>query len=163
VTGHLHAGQDVQTQGAIKCGQGIKTGGDVRADKEINAGSGIQAGGAIECGEHLASGWGIIAGGDIRAQGSIRAGEGVQADGLIQAGDGHGVYAGLSVRLDAWSVCALVIAQARPAQLVSGHWAGAGAHDPASEPHAQAAQDNNNAEASANRPARPMHATPALA
>lgn len=124
VTGHLHAGQDIQVQGAIKCGQGIKTGGDVRAEKEINAGCGIQAGGAIHCGDHLASGWGMIAGADIRAQGAIRAGEGLQAEGHIQAGDGHGVYAGLSVRLDAWSVCARVVAQALPAQLVSGHWAG---------------------------------------
>ena len=124
VTGHLHAGQDIHAQGAIKCGQGIKAGGDVRAEKEINADCGIQAGGAIHCGDHLASGWGMIAGADIRAEGSIRAGEGVHADGTIRAGDGHGVYAGLSVRLDAWSVCARVVAQARPAQLVSGYWAG---------------------------------------
>ena len=96
----------------------------MRAEKEINADCGIQAGGAIHCGDHLASGWGMIAGADIRAEGSIRAGEGVHADGMIRAGDGHGVYAGLSVRLDAWSVCARVVAQARPAQLVSGYWAG---------------------------------------
>ncbi|SEI40737.1 FapA family protein [Achromobacter sp. NFACC18-2] len=125
VTGHLHAGQDIATQGAIKCGQGIKAGGAVRAEKEIHAACGIQAGGAIECGDHLACGWGLIAGDDIRAEGAIRAGEGVQAAGVIQAGSGHGVYAGLSVRLDAWDVCARVVAQTRPSQLVSGHWAGA--------------------------------------
>ncbi len=124
VTGHLHAGQDIATQGAIKCGQGIKAGGAVRAEKEIHAACGIQAGGAIECGDHLACGWGLIAGEDIRAEGAIRAGEGVQAAGVIQAGSGHGVYAGLSVRLDAWDVCARVVAQTRPSQLVSGHWAG---------------------------------------
>lgn len=124
VTGHLHAGQDISTQGAIKCGQGIKAGGGVRAEQEINAACGIQAGGSIECGDHLACGWGLIAGEDIRAEGAIRAGEGVQAAGVIEAGAGHGVYAGLSVRLDAWDLCARVVAQRRPAQLVSGHWAG---------------------------------------
>ncbi|MFJ3460507.1 hypothetical protein [Achromobacter spanius] len=124
VTGHLHAGQDISTQGAIKCGQGIKAGGGVRAEQEINAGCGIQAGGTIQSGEHLACGWGLIAGEDIRAEGAIRAGEGAQAAGVIEAGAGHGVYAGLSVRLDAWDLCARVVAQTRPAQLVSGHWAG---------------------------------------
>ncbi|WP_313701947.1 hypothetical protein [Achromobacter sp.] len=124
VTGHLHAGQDISTQGAIKCGQGIKAGGGVRAEQEINAGCGIQAGGSIQSGEHLACGWGLIAGEDIRAEGAIRAGEGAQAAGVIEAGAGHGVYAGLSVRLDAWDLCARVVAQTRPAQLVSGHWAG---------------------------------------
>lgn len=138
VTGHLHAGQDIGTQGAIKCGQGIKAGGAVRAEKEINAGCGIQAGGAIQCGDHLACGWGLIAGEDIRAEGAIRAGEGVQAAGIIEAGTGHGVYAGLSVRLDAWDLCARVIAQARPAQLVSGHWAGPdGAPDAGTAPDGQ--------------------------
>ncbi|WP_454674276.1 hypothetical protein [Achromobacter pestifer] len=151
VTGHLHAGQDVQTQGAIKCGQGIKTGGDLRAAKEINAACGIQAGGSIHCGDHLASGWGMIAGGDIRADGSIRSGEGVQAEGEIQAGDGHGVYAGLSVRLDAWSVCARVAAQTRPTQLVSGHWVG------------QDAADDDNAAPDATRASWPLGAYPALA
>lgn len=124
VTGHLHAGQDINTQGAIKCGQGIKAGGGVTAEQEINAGCGIQAGGSIQSGEHLACGWGLIAGEDIRAEGAIRAGEGAQAAGVIEAGAGHGVYAGLSVRLDAWDLCARVVAQSRPAQLVSGHWAG---------------------------------------
>ena len=124
VTGHLHAGQDINTQGAIKCGQGIKAGGGVTAEQEINAACGIQAGGSIQSGEHLACGWGLIAGEDIRAEGAIRAGEGAQAAGVIEAGAGHGVYAGLSVRLDAWDLCARVIAQSRPAQLVSGHWAG---------------------------------------
>lgn len=124
VTGHLHAGQDINTQGAIKCGQGIKAGGGVTAEQEINAGCGIQAGGSIQSGEHLACGWGLIAGEDIRAEGAIRAGEGAQAAGVIEAGAGHGVYAGLSVRLDTWDLCARVVAQSRPAQLVSGHWAG---------------------------------------
>ncbi|CAB3631388.1 hypothetical protein SB816_13740 [Achromobacter sp. SIMBA_011] len=124
VTGHLRAGQDVQVQGALKCGQGIKAGGGVQAAKDIDAACGIQAGASIACGGHLAAGWGLIAGEDIRADGSIRAGEGVQADGRIEAGDGHGVYAGLNVRLDAWAVCARVQARERPAQLVSGHWAG---------------------------------------
>lgn len=137
VTGHLHAGQDIATQGAIKCGQGIKAGGSVRAEMEINAACGIQAGGGIQCGEHLACGWGLIAGEDIRAEGAIRAGEGVQAAGIIEAGRGHGVYAGLSVRLDAWDLCARVVAQTRPAQLVSGHWAG-----PDSAPTAVAAPDS---------------------
>lgn len=124
VTGHLHAGQDISAQGAIKCGQGIKAGGSVRAEQEIHAACGIQAGGSIQCGDHLACGWGMIAGEDIRAEGAIRAGEGVHAAGIIAAGPGHGVYAGLSVRLDAWDLCARVVAQTRPAQLVSGHWAG---------------------------------------
>jgi len=106
------AGQDIASQGALSAGQGIKAGGD------------IQAAGGIRAGGHLQAGWGLIAGADIVAEGSIRAGEGVHAGGDIEAGAGHGVYAGLSVRLDAWAVCARVLARRRPAQLVSGHWAG---------------------------------------
>ena len=120
--GHLHAGQDVACDDAIACGQGLKAGGSVIAAKALSAGCGIQAGASVDCGEHLAAGWGMIAGEDIRAEGAIRAGEGIQAQGAITAGPGHGIYAGLNVRLDAWPVCARVIASERPSQLVSGHW-----------------------------------------
>ena len=126
VGGHLHAGQDVACDDAIACGQGLKAGGSVIAAKALSAGCGIQAGASVDCGEHLAAGWGMIAGEDIRAEGAIRAGEGIQAQGAITAGPGHGIYAGLNVRLDAWPVCARVIASERPSQLVSGHCAGTG-------------------------------------
>jgi hypothetical protein len=117
----------------------------------------------------------MIAGGDIRADGSIRAGEGVKADGVIQAGDGHGVYAGLSVRLDAWSVCARVVARSRPAQLVSGHWAGPstvadGDVDADGEVDADGNVDadssdiaGSTANAGSARQARPVPVSPALA
>src|SRR3546814_10038163 len=102
--------------------QGIKTGGDLRVQAEVTAARGIQAAGEVVCGDHLEAGWGIKAGGDVIADGAIRVGEGIESGGRILAGPGHGVYAGLRVRMDAWEVSARVSASVPPAVLVSGYW-----------------------------------------
>ena len=56
------------------------------------------------------------------AAGAIKAGETLQAQTEIRAGSGYGVYAGLSVQMDAWEDCATVSAARKPEALVSGHW-----------------------------------------
>src|SRR5690606_40530044 len=106
----------------IKCDQGIKAGGKVEAEHDIVVARGIQAGESIVAGNHIETGWGMLAGCDIVADGSIKAGEGLAAAGRIAAGLGHGVYAGLRVRLDAWADAARGVAQTRPDQLISGYW-----------------------------------------
>lgn len=124
VAGDIRAGQDVTAGGSIKCDQGIKAGGRVQAEHDIVVANGIQAGESICAGNHLETGWGMLAGCDIVADGSIKAGEGLAAAGRIEPGAGHGVYAGLRVRLDAWADAARVIAAAKPAELISGYWCG---------------------------------------
>src|SRR5690606_13945152 len=127
--GTVLAGQGLDIGGALRGGQGIKTGGDLRAQAAVTAARGIQAAGEIVCGDHLEAGWGIKAGGDVIADGAIRVGEGIEAGGRILAGPGHGVYAGLRVRMDAWEVSARVSASVPPAVLVSGYWVTNPAHD----------------------------------
>ena len=124
VAGDIKIGQDLLVGGSIKCSQGIKVGGKVKAEHDILVERGIQAGESIVAGNHIETGWGIQSGCDIVADGSIKAGEGVAAAGKIEPGSGHGIYAGLRVRLDAWAEAAQVVAQVRPAQLISGHWCG---------------------------------------
>ncbi|MCD0505782.1 FapA family protein [Bordetella petrii] len=121
--GPIWAGQGLDVGGALHGGQGIKAGGDVCAQDALEVQRGIQAAGSVCCGDHLEAGWGIKAGGDVAADGAIRAGEGIEAGGRILAGAGHGIYAGLRVRMDAWEVSARVTACELPALLVSGHWA----------------------------------------
>ncbi|ETH33830.1 hypothetical protein L546_2452 [Bordetella pertussis H897] len=115
--------------GILKCEQGIRAGQDVQAEYDINVVSGIQAGGSILAGGHVETGWGMIAGHDIVADGAIRSGEGLEAGGRIEAGEGHGVYAGLRVRVDAWPDSARVAAARCFGPLLSGHWIGAAALD----------------------------------
>ena len=83
---------------------------------------GLLGRGRVECGGHLEAGWGIKADEAIVAHGCIRAGESLCTDGEIRAGCGYGVFAGLSVRRDAWECSARVCAQAKPGQLMSGWW-----------------------------------------
>jgi len=120
--GPVLAGQGLEVGGTLRCDQGIKTGGDVCVQGEAAVERGILAAGSVQCGDHLEAGWGIKAGGDVAADGAIRVGEGIEAGGHIAAGPGHGVYAGLRVRMDAWDVSARVCAHARPQALVSGYW-----------------------------------------
>lgn len=124
VTGDIRVGQDVVAGGSIKCEQGIKAGGRVQAEHDIVVANGIQAGASICAGNHLETGWGMLAGCDIVADGSIKAGEGLVAAGRIEPGEGHGIYAGLRVRLDAWADAARVMASVKPADLISGYWCG---------------------------------------
>jgi len=129
--GAILAAQGLDVGGALRGGQGIKTDADVRVQGEAVAARGIQAGGDVIGGDHLETGWGIKAGGDVIADGAIRVGEGIESGGRIVAGAGHGIYAGLRVRMDAWDVSARVSAQDPPAALVSGYWVGDPAHSSA--------------------------------
>jgi hypothetical protein len=90
--------------------------GTIKVRRDIHVQSVLRAGRAIHAGA------GIRAGGDIAADGSIKAGEGLAAAGLITPGSGHGIYAGLKVRLDAWADAARVVASVRPDALISGYW-----------------------------------------
>ena len=62
--------------------------------------------------------------GAISVRGTLRAGLGIKAGLGIEAGWGFGVFAGLRVRLGRWAQDAVVRAQGKPANLISGHWSG---------------------------------------
>ena len=120
----LRTGDSVRAGGQLKVGHGIKAGGDVQSGSDLLVARGIEAGGDIRAGDHLETGWGMRAGGAVRAGMAIRAGEGIEAGHDIVPGEGHGVYAGLRVRMDAWAVAARVRAPRCAGPLVSGHWVG---------------------------------------
>ncbi len=143
--GHLRARRDLVCGGALQAGGAIAVGGDllvegqlhgraslqagglVRSGEDIGVAQGLLARGAVECGRHLEAGWGIKAADGIAAQGSIRAGESLATEGEIRAGAGYGVFAGLSVRRDAWECSARVSARIKPDELMSGWWVDAAA------------------------------------
>ena len=127
--GEAVIGQEVQVQGALQCGKGLRAGHDIDVQGLLDVGHGIAAQGHVLCGNHIQAGWGIKALGDIRATCSIRAGETLQAEGEIAAGPGYGVFAGMNVQMEAWPDCAWVRALRKPQSLISGWW---------EEPQAQA-------------------------
>ncbi|CAM4169431.1 DUF342 domain-containing protein [Kerstersia similis] len=122
VGGNLHVGANLEAQASLVCQQGVKVGGSIAVAGSLKITRGLIAGGGVVIEDYLDSGWGIKAGDDIRAGSAIRAGEGIETPGLLEAGEGHGVYAGLGVRFDAWEVSARVQARQRPAELISGYW-----------------------------------------
>lgn len=124
VDGDLHVRRDIAAGRSILCRQGIKAGGAIQSEGGIQAERGIIAGEGIYCEDFLDARWGVKAGGDITAGSAIRVGEGIETPGLISCGAGHGIYAGLAVRVDAWEISARVYARERPEQLLSGFWSG---------------------------------------
>lgn len=64
----------------------------------------------------------VFCAGRISVRGFLRVGKWLLAGGGIDAGEGMGVFAGLNVRVSMHSKYAKVIATARPANLVSGHF-----------------------------------------
>ena len=114
--------REVDVQGAMRCGKGLRAGGTIAVQGLLDVGHGIACNDHIECGNHIQAGWGIKALGDIRAACSIRSGETLQADGEIAAGEGYGVFAGMNVQMQAWPDCAWVRALKKPSGLVSGFW-----------------------------------------
>jgi len=120
--GEAVAGQEVQVQGAMHCGKGLRAGGSIEVQGLLDVGHGIATNDHLNCGNHIQAGWGIKALGDIRAACSIRAGETLQAEGVIAAGQGYGVFAGMNVQMDAWPDCAWVRALRKPQSLISGWW-----------------------------------------
>lgn len=116
------AGGDLLVEGSVQCRGSVSAGGVLRSGADIRVAQGLVGRAGIECGGHLEAGWGIKAAEDIVAQACIRAGESLRAEGEIRAGCGYGVFAGLSVRRDAWGCSARVSAQSRPDQLLSGWW-----------------------------------------
>lgn len=127
LSGEGQVGQEVLVAGDIRCAKSLRSGGALTAHGNVHASHGIDAGGDVHCGKHLQADWGIRARGAITAKGAIKAGETLQADADICAGPGYGVYAGLSVQMDAWEDCASVRAARKPQGLVSGYWQGLGA------------------------------------
>ncbi|UUC94401.1 hypothetical protein [Comamonas sp. C11] len=120
--GNAHIGQQVQVQGDMHCGKGLKAGDAIEVQGLLDVGHGIAGNDDILCGNHIQAGWGIKAQGDIRAACSIRSGETLQADGEIAAGPGYGVFAGMNVQMQAWPDCAWVRALKKPEALISGFW-----------------------------------------
>ena len=132
-----HAGPDAQAVLEIEVLAGykhlfvagslvVKKGGSVtawlRAGRSIVAGEGIKAGEGIRAGWGIEAGRGIEAGEGIVAGEGIRAGRGIEAGWGIEAGEGMGVFAGLCVCVNQWSLYAQVIASAKPKNLISGVW-----------------------------------------
>ena len=120
--GEAVVGQDVQVQGTLQCGKGLRCGSSIAVQGLLDVGHGIACNSHLDCGNHIQAGWGIKALGDIRAACSIRAGESLHADGEIAAGEGYGVFAGMNVQMQAWPDCAWVRALRKPQGLVSGWW-----------------------------------------
>lgn len=120
-----HIDREVQVQGDLRCGKSLRASGAITVHGLLDVGHGIACNDQIDCGNHIQAGWGIKALGDIRAACSIRAGETLHSDGEIAAGDGYGIFAGMSVQMEAWPDCAWVRAQNKPPALMSGHWAAA--------------------------------------
>ena len=89
----------------------IKVKGLISVTGYLMAGDGIKAGWSIEAGDGIKAGWSIEAGGGIRAGWSI------------EAGNGYGIFAGLRIRISDWKIYSSVIANTKPANLISGFWA----------------------------------------
>ena len=94
----------------------IKVTGSIKVDFCLIAGDGIEAGRGIE------AGCGIKAGDGIEAGLGIEAGRGIKAGDGINAGDDFGIFAGLRIRLNRWSIDAKVESKTKPKNLVSGFW-----------------------------------------
>ena len=74
IQGNAHVGQEVDVQGALRCGKSLRAGAGIQVRALLDVGHGIAAGDHIACGNHIQAGWGIKTLGDIRAACSIRAG-----------------------------------------------------------------------------------------
>jgi hypothetical protein len=115
-------GGEIEVEGPFACNKGIRAGGAITGRHTIHAGQGIECGSGILCESHLEASWGIKACAGITAHGAIKAGESLQAGEDIRAGDGHAIFAGPSVRVDAWEASARVRARHKPDRLLSGWW-----------------------------------------
>ena len=94
----------------------IKVTGFLKVDFHLVAGSGIEAVDGIEAGCGIKAGDGIEAGWGIKSGWGIKAGDG------IKAGSDFGIFAGLCILLNYWSIDAKVSAKTKPENLVSGFW-----------------------------------------
>ena len=124
IKGSVQIDREIDVQGTLRCGKGLRATGAITVQGLLEVGHGIASNDHIECGNHIQAGWGIKSLGDIRAACSIRTGETLQADGVIAAGPGYGVFAGMNVQMDAWPDCAWVRALKKPESLISGFWEG---------------------------------------
>ena len=114
-----HAGPDAQAVLEIEVLAGYKhlfVAGSLVVKKGGSVTAWLRAGRSIVAGE------GIVAGRSIVAGEGIKAGEGIRAGWGIEAGEGMGVFAGLCVCVNQWSLYAQVIASAKPKNLISGVW-----------------------------------------
>ena len=124
----IEAGCGIEAGDGIKAGWGIEAGWGIKAGYGIEAGDGIKAGYGIEACYGIKAGYGIEAGDDIKAGYGIEAGDGIKAGWGIEAGDGikagdkYGIFAGLSIRVNEWSIYANVCANSKPSNLISGNF-----------------------------------------
>ena len=112
----IEAGCGIEAGDGIKAGWGIEAGWGIKAGYGIEACYGIKAGYGIEAGDDIKAGYGIEAGDGIKAGWGIEAGDG------IKAGDKYGIFAGLSIRVNEWSIYANVCANSKPSNLISGNF-----------------------------------------
>ena len=98
---------------------------DFRAEVKIRSllsGCGIKAGDGIKAGRGIKADCGIKAGWGIKAGDGIKAGRGIKAGWGIEAGDDFCIFAGLNVRKSDQEHHAIVTANAKPENLMSGCW-----------------------------------------
>lgn len=122
--GNADIEHDLEVNGPVRAGKSLRVGGSIVGSDGLQVQHGLRSGGSIRSGLHIDAGWGIVAGSDIVAEGAIRAGECVVSAGDIEVGEGHGVYAGLSARRDAWPSSGQVRSKSPPVGLMSGLWVG---------------------------------------
>ena len=118
----VKAGANIKAGISIRAGWEIKAGLDIEAGWEIKANLGIIAGRHIEAGRNIEARKGIKAGRSIKAVWGIKAGECIEAGKRIEAGKDHCIFAGLEIRPSLWPKYARVVAEQKPANLMSGYW-----------------------------------------
>ena len=120
--GEIKVTGNIQIKFRLVAGKGIEAGCGIEAGDGIKAGWGIEAGWGIKAGYGIEAGDGIKAGYGIEAGDGIKAGWGIEAGDGIKAGDKYGIFAGLSIRVNEWSIYANVCANSKPSNLISGNF-----------------------------------------
>ena len=118
----IEAGEGIKAKYSIKASKGIKAEHGIDAGCNIKANCNIEAGYDIVAGCDIEAGKGIKAGYNITAGSNIKAGRSINAGYNIKVGAGYGIFAGLYVKVSDWSKYAIVTAQNKPANLMTGFW-----------------------------------------
>ena len=113
---NIQAGRGIKAGCSIEAGWGIEAGEGIKAKYSIKASKGIKAEHGIDAGCNIKANCNIEAGCDIEA------GKGIKAGWGIEAGCGYGIFAGLNVKVSDWYKYAIVTAQNKPANLMTGFW-----------------------------------------
>lgn len=118
----IKAGECIKAKYIIKASKGIKAEHDIKAGCNIKANCDIEAGYDIVAGCDIEAGKGIKAGYNITAGSNIKAGRSINAGYNIKVGAEYGIFAGLNIKVSDWSKYAIVTAQNKPANLMTGFW-----------------------------------------